>query len=58
MKLTRQKNACQPYRVKEELGDSLKSMKVLDIFCGAGGLTDGFKKAGFEVKGADIIRPP
>lgn len=29
-------------------------MKVLDIFCGAGGLASGFKKMGFEVKGADI----
>jgi len=29
-------------------------MKVLDIFCGAGGLADGFKRAGFEVDGVDI----
>ncbi|NIO19881.1 MAG: hypothetical protein GTN76_03865, partial [Candidatus Aenigmarchaeota archaeon] len=29
-------------------------MKVLDIFCGAGGLADGFKKAGFSVDGVDI----
>jgi DNA (cytosine-5)-methyltransferase 1 len=29
-------------------------MKVLDIFCGAGGLADGFKRAGFKVDGVDI----
>jgi DNA (cytosine-5)-methyltransferase 1 len=29
-------------------------MKVLDLFCGAGGITRGFLKAGFEVEGVDI----
>jgi DNA (cytosine-5)-methyltransferase 1 len=29
-------------------------MKVLDLFCGAGGLSYGFQKAGFKVTGADI----
>lgn len=29
-------------------------MKVLDLFCGLGGLSQGFKKAGFEVTGVDI----
>jgi DNA (cytosine-5)-methyltransferase 1 len=29
-------------------------MKVLDIFCGAGGLADGFKRTGFKVDGVDI----
>jgi hypothetical protein len=29
-------------------------MKVLDFYCGAGGLASGFKKAGFEVLGVDI----
>jgi DNA (cytosine-5)-methyltransferase 1 len=28
-------------------------MKVLDLFCGAGGITKGFLKAGFEVVGVD-----
>ena len=28
-------------------------MKVLDLFCGAGGLSYGFHKAGFKVTGAD-----
>lgn len=29
-------------------------MKVLDLFCGAGGLAYGFSKAGFRVTGVDI----
>lgn len=28
-------------------------MKVLDLFCGAGGIIRGFLKAGFEVEGVD-----
>lgn len=28
-------------------------MKALDLFCGAGGLALGFRKAGFEVTGVD-----
>lgn len=28
-------------------------MKILDLFCGAGGLALGFRKAGFEVTGVD-----
>lgn len=31
-------------------------MRVLDIFCGAGGLAQGFRKAGFEITGADISK--
>ena len=29
--------------------------KVLDLFCGAGGLTIGFKQTGFEVRGVDRL---
>jgi len=29
-------------------------MAVLDIFCGVGGLAQGFRKEGFEITGADI----
>jgi DNA (cytosine-5)-methyltransferase 1 len=31
-----------------------KKIKVLDIFCGAGGFSQGFERAGFEVTGVDI----
>jgi DNA (cytosine-5)-methyltransferase 1 len=31
-------------------------MKVLDLFCGAGGLSYGFNKNGFRVTGADISK--
>lgn len=31
-----------------------RKMKVLDIFCGVGGLTHGFKEADFEITGVDI----
>src|SRR5208283_5827291 len=29
-------------------------MRALDLFCGAGGLSSGFKKAGFHVTGLDV----
>ena len=32
-------------------------MKVLDIFCGVGGLAQGFVKSGFDVIGIDISEP-
>ncbi len=32
-------------------------MRVLDLFCGAGGFGLGFKRAGFEVKGVDNWEP-
>lgn len=34
--------------------DQYWRMKVLDLFCGAGGLSFGFKNAGFEVTGVDM----
>lgn len=33
-------------------------MRILDLCCGAGGMTRGFQKAGFEVWGIDIASQP
>ncbi len=33
-------------------------MKVLDLFCGSGGWTDGFLMEGFEAVGVDLERHP
>lgn len=33
-------------------------MKLLDLFCGAGGAAMGYHRAGFEVMGVDINRQP
>lgn len=33
-------------------------MKLLDLFCGAGGCSVGYQRAGFEVVGVDIKSQP
>ena len=33
-------------------------MKLLDLFCGAGGAGKGYQRAGFEVTGIDIVDQP
>lgn len=32
-------------------------MKLLDLYCGAGGAGKGYKDAGFDVTGIDIVKP-
>lgn len=34
------------------------SVRILDLFCGAGGAGEGYRRAGFEVVGVDINRQP
>ncbi len=33
-------------------------MRLLDLFCGAGGASEGYARAGFEVVGLDVARQP
>lgn len=33
-------------------------MKLLDLFCGAGGCSAGYAAAGFEVTGVDVVPQP
>lgn len=39
-------------------GASMKKPRLLDLFCGAGGASVGYHRAGFEVVGVDIKRQP
>jgi DNA (cytosine-5)-methyltransferase 1 len=36
----------------------VRAMKLLDLFCGAGGASVGYHRAGFEVVGIDIVDQP
>lgn len=36
----------------------LNQLKMLDVGCGMGGMSDGFAKEGFEVTGIDIVDAP
>jgi DNA (cytosine-5)-methyltransferase 1 len=43
--------------VQTENGDT-ENMKLLDCFCGMGGVSDGFALEGFDVTGIDIVDAP
>jgi DNA (cytosine-5)-methyltransferase 1 len=36
----------------------MKSLKVLDLCCGAGGASEGYYRAGFDVVGVDHVKQP
>lgn len=36
----------------------MRRLRILDLFCGAGGATKGYQMAGFWVRGVDIARQP
>ena len=45
-------------RVSEATEDRVVKPRLLDLFCGAGGCTKGYQRAGFEVWGVDIDPQP
>lgn len=45
-------------RVSRRLGASRVKPRLLDLFCGAGGVSRGYAEAGFEVSGIDLRPQP
>lgn len=43
---------------QRHLGRQKSGMRLLDLFCGAGGAGMGYHRAGFEVVGVDIAKQP
>lgn len=48
------------YKRKRKLNitHEVASLKMLDCFCGMGGVSDGFAKEGYDVTGIDIVDAP
>src|SRR5207237_8883507 len=52
------RNFCQTYRhTQVTAARSSKAPRVIDLFCGAGGLSEGFSRAGFQVVAAADLDP-
>ena len=50
------REAITPYNVTENVADQF-ILRTLDLFCGAGGLTEGFRLAGFSTIGGVDVDP-
>lgn len=42
----------------ENRANGTRGLRLLDLFCGAGGASEGYRRAGFEVAGIDIAEQP